>query len=83
MRRFCETLPEDRILLGNDDLHSVLQKHEGQRIFTVKTTGAKLTYYSAITVLSRYASSLVRATFPECLFSIPNLGTACSNMKTI
>ncbi|PLB42079.1 putative RNA helicase/RNAse III [Aspergillus candidus] len=58
MRRFCETLPEDRILLGNDDLHSVLQKHEGQRIFTVKTTGAKLTYYSAITVLSRYASSL-------------------------
>lgn len=60
MRRFCEILPEDRILHGNDhDLDSFLQEEEGRRTFTVKSTGAKLTYHSAIAILARYASSLV------------------------
>ncbi|THC97880.1 hypothetical protein EYZ11_002631 [Aspergillus tanneri] len=58
MQNFCETLPEDRILYGNDyDLESMLQK-EGKRTLTIRATGATLTYHSAIAILARYASSL-------------------------
>lgn len=61
MQNFCRTLPEDRLLHGNDhDLDVVLQKDEGNRSLTVKATGAKLTYHSATAILARYASSLVR-----------------------
>ncbi|PWY95843.1 dicer-like protein 1 [Aspergillus sclerotioniger CBS 115572] len=59
MQNFCRTLPEDRLLHGNDhDLEVVLQREEGNRSLTVKTTGAKLTYHSATAILARYASSL-------------------------
>ncbi|PLB47276.1 ATP-dependent helicase dcl1 [Aspergillus steynii IBT 23096] len=64
MQNFCETLPEDRILRGTDsDLESILEKAEGKRTFTIKATGAKLTYHSSIDILARYASSLVRQAF--------------------
>ncbi|KAI9045212.1 putative RNA helicase/RNAse III [Aspergillus affinis] len=59
MQTFCETLPEDRILYGNEpDIESILEKEEGKRTYTIRKTGAKLTYHSSIAVLARYASSL-------------------------
>ncbi|KAE8149317.1 ATP-dependent helicase dcl1 [Aspergillus avenaceus] len=59
MQSFCETLPEDRILHGIDNnLDAILQSEEGKRTFTVNSTGAKLTYHSALAILARYASSL-------------------------
>ncbi|RJE23589.1 hypothetical protein PHISCL_04089 [Aspergillus sclerotialis] len=59
MRNFCEALPEDRILQGNDnDLESILQSEERKRTYKVSSTGAKLTYRSATSILARYASSL-------------------------
>ncbi|KAH1278426.1 Dicer-like protein 1 [Aspergillus fumigatus] len=73
MRRFCEILPEDRILHGNDhDLDSFLQEEEGRRTFTVKSTGAKLTYHSAIAILARYASSLQygKETVPQVTYVV-------------
>ncbi|KAL4802295.1 hypothetical protein BDV18DRAFT_164119 [Aspergillus unguis] len=57
MQHFCDALPEDRILKGNDGpLGSYLE--EAERVYTVNGSGARLTYHSALAVLSRYASSL-------------------------
>lgn len=61
MQQFCEALPENRLLHGNDDLEKVLEKEAGKRTFTIQASGAKLTYHSAIAILARYASSLVNA----------------------
>ncbi|KAG2025570.1 hypothetical protein GB937_002826 [Aspergillus fischeri] len=79
MQRFCETLPEDRILHGNDhDLDSLLQEEEGRRTFTVKSTGAKLTYHSAIAILARYASSLQyeKETVPQVTYVVGHVSNA-------
>ncbi|GFF41577.1 dicer-like protein 1 [Aspergillus udagawae] len=79
MQRFCETLPEDRILHGNDhDLDSLLQEEEGRRTFTVKSTGAKLTYHSAIAILARYASSLQyeKETVPQVTYVVSPVSSA-------
>ncbi|KAF2103329.1 ATP-dependent helicase dcl1 [Rhizodiscina lignyota] len=58
MRRFCETLPEDRRLEGNDDIdESQLGANIG-RTYTEPTTGAKLTYHSSLAVLAHFVSSL-------------------------
>jgi endoribonuclease Dicer len=60
MGRFCEALPEDRILGNSTDMWSgLLEKEVSKRQYKVESTGATLTYHSAITVLARYASSLV------------------------
>nr|A1CBC9.2 RecName: Full=Dicer-like protein 1; Includes: RecName: Full=Endoribonuclease dcl1; Includes: RecName: Full=ATP-dependent helicase dcl1 [Aspergillus clavatus NRRL 1] len=77
MQNFCETLPEDRILHGNDhDLDSLLQHEEGRRTFTVKSTGARLTYHSAIAILARYASSLQyeKETTPQATYVVQSVG---------
>ncbi|KKK13664.1 hypothetical protein ARAM_005525 [Aspergillus rambellii] len=58
MQVFCETLPEDRRLKGNDQDTILIHRKEEERVFTVANTGARLTYHSAISVLARYASSL-------------------------
>jgi endoribonuclease Dicer len=59
MQAFCRSLPDDRILRGNDhDLEVVLGKEERKRTYTVLTSGAKLTYGHAIDVLEKYATSL-------------------------
>jgi endoribonuclease Dicer len=79
MQRFCETLPEDRILHGNDhDLDSLLQEEEGRRTFTVKSTGAKLTYHSAIAIVARYASSLQyeKETVPQVTYVVSHVSNA-------
>lgn len=59
MQVFCESLPEDRILKGNDGPLGFSYSEEVERVYTIKSSGAKLTYHSALAVLSRYASSLV------------------------
>ncbi|PGH00288.1 endoribonuclease Dicer [Blastomyces parvus] len=59
MRRFCEALPEDRIIRGSsDDLGMILDKERYRTSFTVPSTGAMLTYDSSLAVLAHYASSL-------------------------
>lgn len=64
MKRFCELLPEDRLLDGNDrDMDTILEKEAGKRTYVIRSTGAKLTYHSAMAILSRYASSLVSYVF--------------------
>lgn len=60
MRRFCEELPEDRLLDGNQrDVNDLLERDSKKRTYTISSTGASLTYRSALSVLARYASSLV------------------------
>lgn len=61
MRGFCKALPQDRILHDGDeiDLKKTDQASKGRRIYTISSTGAKLTYPYAMAVLSRYAESLV------------------------
>ncbi|KAH0547715.1 hypothetical protein FGG08_000205 [Glutinoglossum americanum] len=57
MRRFCESLPADRLLQGNDhDLDGLYDSM--QRSFTDPETGAKLTYGSSLAVLSHFVSCL-------------------------
>ncbi|OJD12301.1 hypothetical protein AJ78_07077 [Emergomyces pasteurianus Ep9510] len=59
MRRFCEALPEDRIIRGStDELGTILDRERYHDPFTIPSTGAKLTYTSALAVLEHYASSL-------------------------
>ncbi|KAI9781616.1 MAG: Dicer-like protein 1 [Geoglossum umbratile] len=57
MRRFCESLPADRLLGGNDsDLDGL--SGFGQRSLIDPETGAKLTYGSSLAVLSHFVSCL-------------------------
>lgn len=62
MKNFCNLLPEDRKLCGDDHNMGVLiQEENRKRTYTIPRTGAMLTYRHAIGVLARFASSLVRA----------------------
>ncbi|KAL2821630.1 hypothetical protein BJX63DRAFT_442975 [Aspergillus granulosus] len=58
MQLFCESLPEDRILKGSDLTPNSSPSDEVERAYTIKSSGARLTYHSALAVLARYASSL-------------------------
>ncbi|KAL5002120.1 hypothetical protein BDV10DRAFT_202971 [Aspergillus recurvatus] len=58
MQAFCESLPKDRILQGNDGPMLSSQREEAERAYTIKSSGARLTYHSSLAVLARYASSL-------------------------
>ncbi|KAL4784926.1 hypothetical protein BJX76DRAFT_367226 [Aspergillus varians] len=58
MQTFCESLPEDRILKGNDGPLDSSFSEDIERAYTIKSSGARLTYHSALAVLARYASSL-------------------------
>lgn len=59
LRSFCEALPEDRKLTGNDfDMEYFLRKEKGQRKFTVPETGASLTYSSALGCLANFTARL-------------------------
>ncbi|KAL4956056.1 hypothetical protein BDW69DRAFT_181948 [Aspergillus filifer] len=56
MRTFCEALPTDRLLKGNDG--PLGSSFEEERAYTIRSSGARLTYHSSLAVLARYASSL-------------------------
>ena len=59
MRRFCEALPGDRLLQGNDcSLDDVFSKERSHRIYVEQTTGARLTYGSCLTVLAHFVALL-------------------------
>lgn len=79
MQSFCQLLPEDRILHGNDDdTDAVLDREEWEEPYTLPSTAARLTHHSAITVLARYASSLVS---DMMLMFKPSLTYMPSNMR--
>ena len=60
MRQFCESLPGDRILQGNDaDLDTAMLKERNFRTFVDPVSGAKLTYASSLVVLGHFVSCLV------------------------
>ena len=60
MRDFCESLPSDRLLLGNDcDLDGLITAERSQKSYTEDSTGAKLTYNSSLAVLAHFVDCLV------------------------
>ncbi|EGD90125.1 hypothetical protein H112_02598 [Trichophyton rubrum D6] len=58
LTRFCKSLPEDRLLKGTGDIDMMIEKDRQQKSYTIKSTGAKLTYPSSLAVLAHYASTL-------------------------
>lgn len=61
MKLFCESLPADRLLQGNEaNLDAHLDKEKNFRQFIDPDSGAKLTYASSLIVLAHYVSCLVR-----------------------
>ena len=56
MRAFCEALPQDRLLQKYD--FDIPAAEKTYRSFTEPSTGAKLTYYSSLIVLTQYISAL-------------------------
>ncbi|KAK4193832.1 putative dicer-like protein [Podospora australis] len=59
LRRFCEALPENRKLTGNNyNMDYFLRKEKGQKQYTVPETGAKLNYKQSLICLANFTSSL-------------------------
>jgi endoribonuclease Dicer len=62
MRQFCEALPADRLLEGNDgDVETALAKEKGQRKYIDPETGAVLSYANSLIILAHFVGSLVSA----------------------
>ena len=60
MRQFCEALPADRLLQGNEsNLETRLAGEKAHRKYIVPGTGATLTYSSSLVVLAHFAACLV------------------------
>lgn len=60
MRQFCEALPADRLLQGNDySIDTALAKEKTMRRYTDPETGATLTYSSALVILQHFVACLV------------------------
>ena len=60
MRRFCEALPADRLLQGNEsNMETILVKEKAHRKYIVPETGATLTYSSSLIVLAHFVACLV------------------------
>ncbi|KAK4043407.1 dicer-like protein 1 [Parachaetomium inaequale] len=59
LRKFCEAMPEDRKLTGNNfNMDYFLRKEKGQRQYTVPETGAKLNYKQSLICLAAFVASL-------------------------
>ena len=62
MRKFCEALPADRLLQGDDyRLETALVKEKSHRKYVDPETGATLTYASSLVVLAHFVGCLVSA----------------------
>lgn len=60
MRKFCEALPADRLLQGNDyKLETELVKEKSHRKYVDPESGATLTYASSLVVLAHFVGCLV------------------------
>ncbi|KAI1470586.1 uncharacterized protein F4812DRAFT_469152 [Daldinia caldariorum] len=61
LRRFYNTLSEDRIISGNDyNIDYFLSQERNHRVYVVPSTQAKLTYKSSLTILLNFVSTLPR-----------------------
>lgn len=59
LRKFCSSQPEDRLLKGSDyEMEYFLRKERTQRQYTIKSTGAKLTYRNSLVILQDFLNSL-------------------------
>lgn len=59
MRDFCNALPDNRKLGGNDiDMDYFLREETDQPTYEVPSTKAKLTYRSSLVILAQYVSTL-------------------------
>ncbi|KAL2153195.1 hypothetical protein VTH82DRAFT_4350 [Thermothelomyces myriococcoides] len=59
LRKFCEAMPVDRKLTGNDfNMDYFLSKEKDQKQYTVPDTGAKLTYRRSLVFLAAFVASL-------------------------
>lgn len=56
MRQFCERLPANRYLEGNDDEND--QMKGDRNIFVIEATGAKVTYANCLQILQHFVSML-------------------------
>ena len=62
MRKFCEALPADRLLQGNDcNLEAALVREKSHRKYVDPESGATLTYASSLVVLGHFVGCLVSA----------------------
>ncbi|KAL8812553.1 MAG: hypothetical protein Q9200_000953 [Gallowayella weberi] len=65
MRQFCNSLPTDRLLQGNDaDLDAALIQALNSRTFIVPESGARLTYSSSLDVLGQFVSRMSAGSSP-------------------
>ncbi|KAL7627847.1 Dicer-like protein 1 [Parahypoxylon ruwenzoriense] len=61
LRKFYNTLSEDRLLSGSDyNIDYFLSKEKSYRTYVVPSTGAKLTYKISLVVLANFVSTLPR-----------------------
>ncbi|EMC91542.1 hypothetical protein BAUCODRAFT_570103 [Baudoinia panamericana UAMH 10762] len=59
MRRFCQLLPENRRLYGNEGiLETLMTKEKALRTYIEESTGTKLTYGNALVCLANFISSI-------------------------
>ncbi|KAI9888976.1 MAG: Dicer-like protein 1 [Vezdaea aestivalis] len=59
LRDFCKSLPEDRLLKGNEaDSSSMLYDEASELTFSIESTQAKLTLDSSIGILAHFTSTL-------------------------
>ncbi|KAI0152527.1 hypothetical protein F4776DRAFT_652761 [Hypoxylon sp. NC0597] len=61
LRKFYNTLSEDRLLTSNDyNIDYFLSQEKSYRTYTVPSTGAKLTYKVSLSILANFVSTLPR-----------------------
>ncbi|KAI1657916.1 hypothetical protein F4813DRAFT_358400 [Daldinia decipiens] len=61
LRRFYNTLSEDRLITGNDyKIDYFLSQERSHRVYVVPSTKAKLTYKSSLVILANFVSTLPR-----------------------
>ena len=59
MRAFCQSLPEDRRLVGNDDtLEEITSKEKNLPVYIDSESGAKLTFGNALNFLATFVSAI-------------------------
>ena len=79
MRKFCEALPADRLLQGNDcNLEAALVNEKAHRKYVDPESGATLTYASSLVVLAHFVGCLVSTS----RFLIATVSNTCSHIVT-
>lgn len=59
MKNFCQSLPQDRRVMGNHDALDLIMKTEkAQKVYKEPSTGAKLTFHNALIILANFVSAV-------------------------